>query len=68
MPDWNIKATITVRGIGNIAPQQKLCKMTVTADDIPSACAAVKAGLVTIKILSVQADNPADPALADEAV
>lgn len=65
MPLWDVVMGITVLGVGNIGPQQKLVKRQITAATLSDAITLAIRGLVTVKILSAQAVDPQDPAIPD---
>lgn len=57
---WDITMQISVRGVGNLAAQQKVAILQVEAPDIAAAVAAAPKGIVTVKVLKAVLTNPAD--------
>lgn len=68
MPDWDIVMAVTVLGIGNIGPQQKLIKRRVVAPSLAEAISLAPMGLLTVQILSGKAVDATDPTIPTDPV
>lgn len=68
MPEWDIVMAVTVLGIGNIGPQQKLVKRRVTAPSLVEAASIAPMGLLTVQILSAKAVDATDQTIPTDPV
>lgn len=63
MPLWNITMVVTVLGVGNVGPQQKLVTRQITAPSLAEAIGLAPLGMLTVQILSGKAVDATDPTI-----